>query len=302
MSDFLSAPYVLEYTYTRSTGPVIGRFLESLRYGVLEGVKTADGRVLCPPLEYDETGAPTSDEFVALRPAGTVKSWTWVAEPRKGHPFDRPFAFALIQIDGADNAMLHVVDAKSPKQMNTGMRVRLRWAEQREGTIRDIAAFEPVLSYMPGPVHLEYQVKPGEHYTAFLKGLQEGKLIGGRDPGSGKVYVPPRACDPVTGKPTSEYVEVTDSGVLTTFTIIRIPFEGQKLKPPYCFGAIVVDGADMPIYHLISGVPYDEIRMGMRVKAKWKPKDQWGPSLENILYFEPTGEPDVPFEQYEEHL
>ena len=73
MSDFLSAPYVLEYTYTRSTGPVIGRFLESLRYGVLEGVKTADGRVLCPPLEYDEAGEATTGDFVELRPAGTVQ-------------------------------------------------------------------------------------------------------------------------------------------------------------------------------------------------------------------------------------
>jgi hypothetical protein len=155
---------------------------------------------------------------------------------------------------------------------------------------------------MPGPVHLEYDVNPGEHYTAYLRGLERGKLVGGRDPESGKVYVPPRAADPVTGNPTSEYVEVQDAGVLTTFTIIRIPFEGQKLKPPYCFGAIVLDGADMPIYHLISGVPHDDIRMGMRVKAVWKPQEQWETSLENILYFEPTGEPDAAFESYEEHL
>lgn len=302
MSDILSAPYVFEYTYTRSTGPVVGRFLESLRYGVLEGVKTADGRVLCPPLEYDESGEATLDDFVQLRPAGTVKSWTWVSEPLKSHPLDRPFAFALIQIDGADNAMLHVVDAGDVNRMKTGMRVRLQWADEREGTIRDIACFEPVLPYLPSPVHLEYQVKPGQHYTAYLRGLEQGKIVGGRDPESGKVYVPPRAADPVTGNPTSEYVEVAQVGVLTTFAIIRIPFEGQKLKPPYCFGAIVLDGADMPIYHLISGVPYDQIRMGMRVKAKWKPKEEWETSLENILYFEPTGEPDAPFESYKEHL
>jgi uncharacterized OB-fold protein len=302
MSDILSAPYVLEYTYTRSTGPVVGRFLESLRYEVLEGVKTADARVLCPPLEYDEAGEPTTGEFVQLQPSGTVRSWSWVQEPRTGHPLKRPFAWALIQIDGADNAMLHVVDAGMAKRMRTGMRVRLRWSAEKNGTIRDIACFEPISPFMPAPVHLDYLVIPGQHYTEYLRGLQQGKLIGGRDPQSGKVYVPPRAADPVTGNPTSEYVEVSDTGVLTTFTIIRIPFEGQKLKPPYCFGAIVLDRADMPIYHLVSGLPYDEIRMGMRVKAKWKPKEQWEPSLENILYFEPTGEPDAPFESYKEHL
>jgi uncharacterized OB-fold protein len=302
MSEILSAPYVLEYSYTRSTGPVVGRFLENLRYEVLEGVKTADGRVLCPPLEYDEEGEPTTGEFVQLRPSGTVKSWSWVEQPLGSHPLDRPFAFALIQIDGTDNAMVHAVDAGAAKRMKTGMRVRLRWADEKGGTIRDIACFEPMLPYTPSPVRLEYEVKPGKHYTAYLRGLEQGKIIGGRDPESGKVYVPPRASDPITGNSTDEYVEVAQEGVLTTFTVIRIPFEGQKLKPPYCFGAIVLDGADMPIYHLISGIPYDQIRMGMRVKAKWKPKDEWVTSLENILYFEPTGEPDVPFEDYEEHL
>ena len=302
MTEILSAPYVLEYSYTRSTGPVVGRFLESLRYEQLEGVKTADGRVLCPPLEYDEEGEPTTGEFVPLRPSGTVKSWSWVQEPRTGHPLDRAFAWALIQIDGADNAMVHIVDAENAKRMETGMRVRLRWAEEKNGTIRDIECFEPISPILPSPVHVEYKVNPGRHYSAYLRGLQQGKLIGGRDPQLGKVYVPPRAADPMTGEPTSEYVEVADEGVLTTFTIIRIPFEGQKLKPPYCFGAIVLDGADMPIYHLISGVPHEDIRMGMRVRAKWKPPEEWEPSLENILYFEPTGEPDAPFESYKEHL
>jgi uncharacterized OB-fold protein len=198
--------------------------------------------------------------------------------------------------------MVHAVDAGKAKRMRTGMRVRLRWADEKNGTIRDIACFEPISPFMPGPQRVEYDVTPGKHYTAYLRGLEEGKFIGGRDPESGKVYVPPRGADPMTGNPTSEYVEVVDVGVLTTFTIIRFPFPGQKLTPPYCFGAIVLDGSDTPIYHLISGVPYDEIRMGMRVKAKWKPQDEWETSLENILYFEPTGEPDAPFDSYKEHL
>ena len=302
MSEPLSAPYVLEYGYTRTTGPVIGRFLEGLRYQQLVGVKTADGRVLCPPTEYDESGEQVTDEFVTLLPAGTVKSWSWVEQPRAGHPLSKPFAFALIQIDGTDNAMLHAVDAGKAKQMHTGMRVRLRWADDRNGTVRDIACFEPMSAFVTGPVHLEYKVRPGKHYTAYLNALKEGRLIGGKCPESGKVYVPPRGASPTSGLPTDEYVDVSDSGVLTTFTVVRIPFPGQKLTPPYCFGAIVLDGADLPIYHLISGVPHDQIRMGMRVKAKWKPKDEWETSLENILYFEPTGEDDVPFEQYAEHL
>jgi hypothetical protein len=44
--------------------------------------------------------------------------------------------------------------------------------------------------------------------------------------------------------------------------------------------------------HLINGIPHDEVRIGMRVKALWKPKEDWEPSLTNILYFEPLDEPD----------
>jgi uncharacterized OB-fold protein len=182
------------------------------------------------------------------------------------------------------------------------MRVRVRWAAQKQGTIHDIEGFEPSSPILPGPVHLDFSVMPGLHQSAYLRGFQEGKILGGKCQTTGKVYVPPRGASPVDGKPTEEYVELPHTGVLTTFTVVRIPFEGQKLTPPYCFGAIVLDGADLPIYHLISGVSHDEIRMGMRVKAKWKPREQWETSLENILYFEPTGEPDAPFASYSEHL
>jgi uncharacterized protein len=55
----------------------------------------------------------------------------------------RPFAWALVQLDGADTAMLHAVDAGDETAMSTGMRVRVRWSEQREGHIKDISCFEP---------------------------------------------------------------------------------------------------------------------------------------------------------------
>src|SRR5215475_15822195 len=117
MTQVFTAERVLEYPggYTRSVGPVIGRFLTGLRDGKLLAVRLADGRVLVPPTEYD----PATSEAVSLDdsrwlevgPRGTVQSWSWVAKPRAGkHGLDRPFAFALIRPDGADTAILHVVD------------------------------------------------------------------------------------------------------------------------------------------------------------------------------------------------
>ncbi|MCA9678485.1 MAG: OB-fold domain-containing protein [Myxococcales bacterium] len=147
--DVLSAPYVLEYTYQRSTGPVIGRFLTALRDGRLEGVRTATGRVLMPPLEYDPATGEATGEPVPLPPDGVVTTWAWVATPRPGHPLDRPFAWALIRIDGADTAMLHAVDAGAADAMRTGMRVTARWRAERTGSILDLACFVPVAPEAP---------------------------------------------------------------------------------------------------------------------------------------------------------
>lgn len=161
---------------------------------------------------------------------------------------------------------------------------------------------ERVITRLPTPVRLEFTASVGRHYETYLRGLEESRFLGGRCPSTGRVYVPPRASSPMCGLPTDQLVELRDTGVLTTFCIIRIPFEGQRLTPPYVFGAIVLDGADMPIYHLVSGCPLESIRMGMRLRAVWKPRELRGPTLESVAYFEPTGEPDAAFESYAEHL
>jgi len=142
-SEVLRARYVLEYTYERSVGPVIGRFLAGLRDQRIEGVRTAGGRVLVPPVEYDPESGEAVTEFVAVGTAGVVTTWSWIGEPRPNQPLGRPFAWALIRLDGADTALLHAVDAGSPERMHTGMRVRVRWSETRTASIRDIACFEP---------------------------------------------------------------------------------------------------------------------------------------------------------------
>jgi uncharacterized OB-fold protein len=140
----LSAPHVLECEYKRSLGSVLGRFFTGLRDHRIEGVRTRQGRILVPPAEYDPlTGESTTGDFVEVGPAGVVTSWAWVSQPRSKHPLTRPFAFALIQLDGADTALLHAVDAGDSSRMRTGMRVTVSWAEETTGRILDIACFVP---------------------------------------------------------------------------------------------------------------------------------------------------------------
>lgn len=135
----LTAPHTLSYTYKRSLGPLLGRFFTGLRDRQILGAKRADGTVLMPPKEYDPDTAAPLDELVPVGPGGVVVSWAWVQAPRKQQPLDHPFAYALVQLDGADTALLHVVDAGQESLMRTGMRVTARWSDEATGQITDLS-------------------------------------------------------------------------------------------------------------------------------------------------------------------
>jgi uncharacterized protein len=330
MPGTLSAPLKVEFDYTRSLGPVLSRFMTELRHRTIVGARLSDGRVACPPPEFDPVSHEAPTDFVAVGPGGVVSTWTWVAHPVKDQPLDRPFAFAMVLLDGADTPMLHAVDPgdAGPEAMSTGMRVTARWADEPAGHIRDIACFEPSsvveargalatsletsreaqgpdpepTTGIITPVNLDYTYAASEEESRFYRGLAEGKLRGQRCPTCGKVYVPPRSACPVDGSPTTEEVELPDRGIVTTFCIVNVPFLGQRITPPYVSAYVLLEGADIAFLHLILGCDPSDVRMGMRVEAVWRPRDEWGTTIENIDHFEPTGEEDAPYESYAQHL
>lgn len=333
----LSAPLKLSFDYTRSVGPTLSRFFTALRERRIVGTRGSDGRVLVPPAEYDPITYAPLTEVVPVASVGTVVSWTWQPEPLPGQPLDRPFAWALIRLDGADTAMLHAIDVgdvgaagavadAGPPPIAIGDRVHVHWADEPVGAITDIAYFvlggepepnrsadvdarDPV-SMIVSPTSIEIQHTASHPESAYLRALQRGKLLGARTAGArgeqdgekGKVYFPAREADPATGTSTAEFVELADTGIVTTFAIINIPFAGQRIKPPYVAAYVLLDGADIPFLHLIQEIDAEGVRMGMRVEAVWKPRDQWGLGIDNIEYFRPTGEPDADYDTYRHHL
>lgn len=54
-----------------------------------------------------------------------------------------PVVFALIRLDGADNAFLHMLGGCAPEDVKIGMKVKPVFADEPKGGIMDIAHFAP---------------------------------------------------------------------------------------------------------------------------------------------------------------
>ncbi|MEU1042525.1 Zn-ribbon domain-containing OB-fold protein [Streptomyces sp. NPDC005551] len=321
MPEVLKAPLVLEFPFTRSLGPVQSAFLTGLRERVVLGVRTADGRTLVPPVEYDPVTAEEIRDLVEVAPTGTVTTWAWNHAPRRGQPLDTPFAWVLVRLDGADTALLHALDAPGPDAVHTGMRVRVRWAGERSGAITDIACFEPhdgtdaadgtgepselrahegrfddMVTGIVAPARLDYVYSPGRAQSAYINALSGRRTVGERCPSCRKVYVPPRGACPTCGIATSEQVETGPRGTLTTYCVVNIKAKNLDIEVPYVYGHIALDGADLALHGRIGGIPYDQVRMGLRVEPVWTEGGRYPD------HYRPTGEPDADYEAYKELL
>lgn len=154
------------------------------------------------------------------------------------------------------------------------------------------------------PIELEFQYTAGQSASRFLRGIEQGKLLGQRCPVDGRVYFPTRGCCPQHGVPMAEEgsVELPDVGTLVTYSIVRVPSANIPLELPYVTIQVLLDGADTVMMHVLGECELEDVHMGMRVQAKWKPKEEWETSVGNILYFVPMDEPDAPYDSYKEHI
>lgn len=146
------------------------------------------------------------------------------------------------------------------------------------------------------PISITYEWSAGPGATGYLEALTEGRLVGARCPSCELVYFPARGACPKCAVALGDAVEVGPKGTISTFCVVNVPFLGQKIKIPYVAANIILDGADIGVQHLIQEIEADQVRMGMRVEPVWKPREEWGATLENISHFRPTGEPDVAFD------
>lgn len=165
-------------------------------------------------------------------------------------------------------------------------------------------------------VSLSYRERLTPNLNRFVDRILEGEIFGHKCPSCGLVYVPPKGYCPMCVVTTGEddEVEVSDRGMVTGFTIVTpVAYYGQQATEPFVYASVLLDGANTPMGGQdVTGVPHDQLRTGLRVKARWRPRAErkvegisnrgWGGLDSVIEAFEATGEPDAAPEEFREHL
>src|SRR3989475_5176443 len=93
-------------------------------------------------------------------------------------------------------------------------------------------------------------------------------------------------------RPTDAWVHLRDAGPFETYSVSCLDTDARRITEPILVGVVSIDGASpkMGMMHYFGEMAKDEIRIGMRVKAKWRgPRDRGGGGLD-IAYFRPLRE------------
>jgi len=143
----LCAQQVMEFPYKHSTGDTVGRFLAGLQsLKRIWGQRAAGQGVVVPPVGYSDVDGSDAGEWVEVKDTGVITACATVHKPiDRLHPFQEPFAFVLVKLDGADTGLAHYIKSGLDR-VKIGARVRAVWHDddQRVGSIKDIAHFEVI--------------------------------------------------------------------------------------------------------------------------------------------------------------
>jgi len=102
------------------------------------------------------------------------------------------------------------------------------------------------------------------------------------------VYVPPRMYCERCFERLEEWIDVGKKGTVHTYTIAYIDMDGCKLKEPTVYAYVKIDGTDGGLIHKLGQVKPEKVKVGMRVEAVFKPKQQRESSINDIIHFKPT--------------
>lgn len=150
MSEGADNAFVVEgrmaLPYQYFAGATGSKFIVALRdeHKVL-GVRCENcNKTFIPPRQTCERCfADLSDNWVELEPTGQVTGFTVIRYAEPYQPKKPPYVLALIQLDGADTPLAHILECGEIDDARVGMRVRAVFADEPKDNILDISHFEP---------------------------------------------------------------------------------------------------------------------------------------------------------------
>lgn len=139
-----------------------------------------------------------------------------------------------------------------------------------------------------GKLALPYSYFAGRVGSTFITTLRDKKkIMGVRCDTCGKVFVPPRqTCEKCLEDIRDKWVDLGDTGEVVNFTVVRYSDGHLPRKAPYALAMIQLDGADTPLVHILDGIDFDKIEIGMRVKAVFA--EETTNTILDINHFEPV--------------
>ncbi len=126
----------------------------------------------------------------------------------------------------------------------------------------------------------------------YLQGLKEGLLRGAFCSTCRRTVVPPRTVCEWCFRPMDHFVELKDTGTVNTFSLCYVTWDVKRISEPEIPAVIEIDGASPlhGIMHMLGEVDPENVHIGMKVKAVWKPAEDRVGAVTDILYFKPHEE------------
>lgn len=137
--------------------------------------------------------------------------------------------------------------------------------------------------------NLQYAWDAGVGIGRYLAELKNGRLIGRKCHKCHLIMIPPRMSCEHCFRPTDEWVYLQDTGTVITYSLSYVTWDMRRLETPIISAVIAIDGASpgMGIMHLLDEVEPEQVTIGMKVQAVWKPAEEREGSILDIKYFKP---------------
>ena len=128
--------------------------------------------------------------------------------------------------------------------------------------------------------------------SKYLDSLKDGILLGVHCSACNKTYIPPRTVCEWCFQPLDDFIPLQDTGTVNTYSLCYVTWDVKRITEPEIPAVIEIDGASPMhgIMHMLGEVEPGEVKIGMRVKAVWKPAADREGSITDILYFKPFEE------------